>query len=78
MSGRIETISSRNGNDYKFSKNEIVGAHKAGVDIGEDLEAGGAKTVGKVTIKPMSLKRTTFAITGVVDPEPEQEEETNE
>ena len=48
MSGRIETISSRNGNDYKFSKNEIIGAHKAGVDIGEDLEAGGAKTAGKV------------------------------
>lgn len=49
MSGRIETISSRNGNDYKFSKNEIVGARKAGVDIGEDLEAGGAKTAGKVS-----------------------------
>ncbi len=47
MSGRIETTSSRNGNDYKFSKNEIVGAHKAGVDIGEDLKAGGAKMAGK-------------------------------
>lgn len=78
MSGRIETAGSRMASADKFSKNEIISVRKAGVDIGEDLEAGSAKTAGKVTIKPMSLKRTAFAITGVVDPELEQEEETNE
>jgi len=84
MSGRIETASSRKASDDKFSKNEIISVCKAGVDIGEDPEkdheagGGSTKTVGKVTIKPMSLERTTFAITGVVDPELEQGEETNE
>ena len=81
MSGRIETAGSRMASDDKFSKNEIISVRKAGVDIGEDLEVGGggsAKTAGKVTIKPMSLKRTAFTITGVVDQELEQEEETNE
>lgn len=68
MSGRIEIASSYSEKDNKWSKNMSVGVRKAGVDIGEDLEAGGTKTVGKVTIKPMSLKRTAFAITGVVDP----------
>lgn len=47
MSGRIETAGSRMASDDKFSKNEIISVRKAGVDIGEDLEAGGAKMAGK-------------------------------
>ena len=48
MSGRIETIASRD-NSNKWSRNETSIVRSAGVDIGDDLEAGGAKTAGKVT-----------------------------
>ena len=79
MSGRIETVNHhKEESDYKYSKNETFGIRESGVDIGEDLKSGVSRSVGKVTIKPAALKRTALAITGVVDPEPEQEEETNE
>lgn len=68
MSGRIEMTSCQKEATSKWSKNERLSFTKAGVDIGEDLEAGGIKTAGKVAIKPTLLKRTVFAITGVVDP----------
>lgn len=37
MSGRIETYTSKTASDYKYSKNQTLGAKESGVDIEKDV-----------------------------------------
>lgn len=45
MSIRIETLTSKTASDYKYSKNQTIGAKEAGVDIGEDQQGGSGESI---------------------------------
>lgn len=66
MSGRIETTGCYKEATSKWSKNERLSFTKAGVDIGEDLQAS-AQTAGKISI-------ITSKLNGVVGTTGVQEE----
>ena len=45
MSIRIETLTSKTASDYKYSKNQTIGATEAGVDIGADPQGGSGESI---------------------------------
>lgn len=45
MSIRIETLTSKTASDYKYSKNQTIGATEAGVDIGADQQGGSGESI---------------------------------